>query len=123
MFEITYNGIITLNRGDSFEMPLIINAGSTMSPIKFVPTDRTNVYFGVMEPNQPFEYAIIKKKYTKDDCDEDGNIVVKFRPQDTQCVLPGKYYYQVKVQTFNSDDPEDYDVSTVVDKTQFYILE
>lgn len=123
MFEITYNGIITVNRGDSFEMPLIINSGSTMNPVKFTLTNRTNVYFGVMEPNQPFECALIKKKYTLEDCDEDGNIVVKFKPQDTQCVLPGKYYYQVKVQTFNSEDPEDYDVSTVIDKTQFYIQE
>ena len=123
MFNITYNGIITVNRGDSFCLPLLINYGTKMDPLHYTPGDNAIIYFGVMEPNQPFENAIIRKKYTSKDVDDDGNVVIKFKPQDTQCVLPGKYYYQVKVQRFLSDDPEDYAVDTVVEKQQFYILE
>lgn len=123
MFNIAYNGIITVNRGDSFRLPMMLNYGTNLEPLKYQMSQRSIVYFAVMEPNQPFEDALIKKKYTADDVDADGNIVIKFRPQDTQCVLPGKYYYQVKLQRFNSDNPEDYEVDTVVDKTLFYILE
>ena len=123
MFNISYDGIITINRGDSFRLPLMLNYGTKMEPLMYRMTPKSFVYFAVMEPNEPFENALIRKKYTIDDVDEDGNIVIKFRPQDTQCVLPGKYYYQVKLQRLNSDDPEDYEVDTVIDKTQFFILE
>lgn len=123
MFNIAFNGIITVNRGDSFTLPMQLNYGTNLEPMTYTVTGKSIVYFAVMEPNQPFECALIRKKYTADDVDENGNIVIKFRPQDTQCVLPGKYYYQVKLQRFNSDDPEDYEVDTVVDKTLFYILE
>ena len=123
MFNISYDGIITINRGDSFRLPLMLNYGTKMEPLMYRMTPKSFVYFAVMEPNEPFENALIRKKYTIDDVDEDGNIVIKFRPQDTQCVLPGKYYYQVKLQRLNLDDPEDYEVDTVIDKTQFFILE
>lgn len=123
MFNLSFNGIITMNRGDSFTLPLLLNAGSTMLPLRYELAESAVVYFAVMEPNQPFENALIKKRYTTKDMDEDGNVIIHFRPQDTQCVLPGKYYYQVKLQRFNSEDPEDYEVDTVIDKTQFFILE
>ncbi len=123
MFNLSYNGIVTVNRGDSFELPIILNAGTNLQPVLYELTEDTVIYFGVMEPNQPFENALIRKRYTIEDVNENGLVVVRFRPQDTQCVLPGKYYYQVKLQRFRSNDPEDYDVDTVVDKTQFYILE
>ena len=123
MFNIAFNGIITVNRGDSFRLPLMLNYGTNLEPLKYQMSQESVVYFAVMEPNQPFENALIRKKFTLEDVGEDGKIVIKFRPQDTQCVLPGKYYYQVKLQRFNSDDPEDYEVDTVVDKTLFYILE
>ena len=123
MFDISFNGIITVNRGDSFEMPLFLNAGTRMEPCAYKITKDDIVYFAVMEPNQPFETALIRKKYTIEDTNENGDLVIRFKPQDTQCVLPGKYYYQVKVQTFNSDDINDYDVTTAIDKTPFFIME
>ena len=123
MFNLAYNGIITVNRGDSFTLPLTLNHGTNLEPIQYRMDEQSFVYFGVMEPNEPFENALIRKKYTIDDVDENGNILIRFRPQDTQCVLPGRYYYQVKLQRFYSEDPEDYDVDTVIDKTQFFILE
>lgn len=123
MFNLAYNGIITVNRGDSFSLPLVINFGTNLEPMTYKLSGKTYVYFAVMEPNQPFESALIRKTYTIDDVDENGNVVIKFKPQDTQCVLPGKYYYQVKLQRFNSEDPEDYEVDTVIEKTLFFILE
>jgi hypothetical protein len=123
MFDISNNGIITLTRGDSFKMPLVLNLGTNIRPRKVSLDENSFVYFAVMEPNQPFEDALIRKKYDVSDVDENGDVIVSFKPQDTQCVLPGKYYYQVKLQVINSESPEDYDVYTVVDKTLFWILE
>lgn len=123
MFSIAFNGIITVNRGDSFSFPLTINFGSSLNPDTYVLGIRDKVYFAIMEPNQPFETAIIKKVFTSADLNDDNTIQIKFSPKDTEYVLPGKYYYQIKLQRFNSSDPDDYDVDTIIDKTQFFILE
>lgn len=125
MFNIAFNGIITVNRGDSFTIPLVLNAGTAIEPVQYDASQTSYLYFAVMEPNQPFETALIKKKYHIPTMERgnEGQLLIKFRPQDTQCVLPGKYYYQVKVQTVNPDDVTDYTVDTVIDKTLFFILE
>ena len=123
MFNIAFNGIITVTRGDSFSFPLRINFGTSLEPAGYGMSKNDKVYLAIMEPNQSFESALIKKVYTYEDIDSDGNILVKFKPKDTQCVLPGKYYYQIKLQRFHSDDLDDYDVDTVIDKTLFYIME
>lgn len=122
MFNIASNGIITVNRGDSFEFPLTLNIGTALNKVGYVLTDTDTIYLGIMEPNQPFEIAIVRKKFTTKDLDEDGNIKIRFWPEDTACLLPGKYYYQVKLQTVDSATGR-FDTETVVDKTLFYIQE
>lgn len=122
MFDISSNGIVTVNRGDSFILPIVLNVGNSMKHENYIlgPTDE--LYLGVMEPNQPFEVALIRKKFCYDDLDEQGNILIRFWPEDTRLLLPGKYYYQVKVQTIDSETGRK-DVETVIDKTLFYIQE
>lgn len=123
MFNIAFNGIITVTRGDSFNFPLTINFGTSLEPSTYGLSSRDKIYMAVMEPNQTFECALIKKVYTIQDMDDKGNIMIRFKPQDTQCVLPGKYYYQIKLQRFNSDNVDDYDVDTIIDKTLFFVME
>lgn len=126
MIDLSRNGIIEVNRGDSFELPLFINQGTDITPIRYNMKDsNSEVYVGVMEPNQPFERAIIRKKYTKDDVNENGDIVIKFSSNDTVCLLPGKYYYQIKIKLYNNYDnnKEDYNINTIVPMTQFIIVE
>lgn len=123
MFNVSYNGIITVNRGDSFTAVMALNAGNELNPIEYEMTPDSFVYFAVMEPNQPFEDAILKKKLDIDDMNDNGDIVIHFKPQDTQCLLPGRYYYQVKLQVCDPDDYSKYEVHTIIDKTQFFILE
>ena len=89
MFNVSYNGIITVNRGDSFTAVMALNAGNELNPIEYEMTPDSFVYFAVMEPNQPFEDAILKKKLDIDDMNDNGDIVIQFKPQDTQCLLPG----------------------------------
>ena len=126
MIDLSRNGIIEVNRGDSFELPLFINQGTDITPIRYnMKNSNSEVYVGVMEPNQPFERAIVRKKYTKNDVNGNGDIVVKFTSNDTACLLPGKYYYQVKIKLYNDYDnnKEDCDINTIVPMTQFIIIE
>lgn len=122
MFHISSNGIVTVNRGDSFELPIVLNIGNSIDRQEYVLKDTDTLYLGIMEPNQPFETAIVRKKFTSNDLDEDNNINVRFWPEDTVCLLPGKYYYQVKLQT-QDETTGRRDVETVIDKTLFYIQE
>lgn len=122
MFHISNNGIVTVNRGDSFEFPITLNIGSSIDRTDYVLGQTDVLYLGIMEPNQPFETALIRKKFTHADLDSDNNIIIRFWPEDTVCVLPGKYYYQVKLQTIDEQTGRK-DVETVIDKTLFYIQE
>lgn len=122
MFTIASNGIVTVNRGDSFELPITLYTGNSIKPVVYKMQENDILYLGIMEPNQPFETAIVRKMLTYKELDSDGNVFFRFWPKDTVCLLPGKYYYQVKLQTI---DPitKYYDVETIVDKTLFYIQE
>ena len=114
--------IIKINRGDSFEFPVTLNIGSALASVVYKLSETDVLYLGIMEPNQPFETAIIRKRFDYKDLDDDGNINIRFWPEDTECLLPGKYYYQIKLKTVDAKTGRD-DVETVVDKTLFYIQE
>lgn len=120
MVNISKNGFITLNRGDTVKTSLFINKGTPCSPFRYLIKDHpgTVAYLGVMEPNQPFELAVIRKKYTSESpVDENGDLVIEIKSTDTQCLFPGKYYYEVKVVF------DDGTVDTIIPKTDFIIYE
>ena len=119
MADISTNGFVRLTRGDSFEAPLFINIGDITYPIRYLISEHPDatVYLGVMECNQQFEEALIKKIYTSQSPKTDkGDLIIQLRPEETEYLIPGKYYYQIKIADGNS-------VSTVIPKTEFYILE
>lgn len=143
MFTIVGNGIITLNRGDTFTIPLDINIGTGVAPKYYTlkgpqnedyPEDRDRLFFALLEPNQRWEDAIVKKVYTSDDIAvEYGVPLLHFYSEDTEYLKPGTYYYQVKLlrSRFN-DMSENVDksiddgfehVDTVIPRTKFIILE
>lgn len=56
MFNCDNEGSITLTRGDSLELPLFLNAGTDLTPIRYhVKEGQDQVVLALMEPNQPFE--------------------------------------------------------------------
>ena len=63
MFDISNNGIVKLNRGDTFYVPYFINSNTDLNPIRYALKDGDKLYFALMEPNQPFEQAILKQVY------------------------------------------------------------
>lgn len=111
--------IINMFRGDSLDIPLNIRNGSAMHYEQYNLTNNDTIYFGLMEPNQKFEDAILKKVLTASDIDENNNLIIKLKPTDTVDLLPGKYYYSIKLKQ-NSDNS--YDVYTLLKETEFWIL-
>ena len=103
MFDIDYGKIITINRGDSFEASLFINCGTKMVPERYLLKPGDVVYFALMEPNQKFEDAILKKVYTlADPMTSDGDLIISLKSEDTQHLLEGKYYYTPQSTIQNS---------------------
>lgn len=115
------NNIITITRGDTFSPPLFINAGSDLKPVRYELGDYDEVYLGIMEPNQPFENAIVKKRYTKANINEYGDVKVRFEHDDTKCLVPGKYFYEIKAKFIKEDGSVD--INTIIQRTEFWIQE
>ena len=100
MINISNNGFIYMNRGDSFKVPLVINQGTKEDIVRFYISHHPSaeVYFGLMEPNQRFEDALLKKHLDKKDLNFQGDLMLGFRPEDTEYLLPAKYYYALKAE-------------------------
>ena len=117
--------IIKMTRGDTYEFNLTIDDEGSENG-KYILQGNDTVYFGLMEPNSAFEQSLVKKIYTEEDCDKDGNIFITIEPEDTEHLLPGIYYYSVKLEV-DHENGETYEsihkVITVINKTKFIILD
>lgn len=120
MFDISKNGIIRVTRGDSFSLEVFINLGTVVEPLQYFLTGEDKLYFALMEPNQPFECALIRRTFTEQDANEEGLVVMNFDSEMTECLLPGNYYYTVKLVR---DGDESGKVDTIISKTKFVILD
>lgn len=125
---MTLNNIIVLNRGDTYEFDLTIADDDAADGRYHLKEDDT-VYFGIMDPHQPFEEALVKKRFTKEDADENSNLTIVIDPEDTLDLLPGTYYYSVKIHLQHENiHPETGDslgyidkVNTVINKTKLFL--
>ena len=123
------NNVIVLNRGDSFSFDLTLK-DETSEGGRYKLQGNDVVYFGLMDPHQPFETAWVRKRYTVEDLDnpETGNLVINLEPKDTINLIPGTYYYSVKLKMDHFEtDQETGEVShverviTVINKTKFFL--
>lgn len=73
-----------------------------------------------MEPNQPFDQAIVRKKFTRNDFDANEDVVISISHHDTENLLPGTYSYEIKIMTIKNG--KEY-IETIVPKRKFFILE
>jgi hypothetical protein len=120
--------MIVLNRGDTYEFDLTIadRAGG-----RYRLQEDDVIYFGIMDPHQPFEDALVRKKYTIEDTDANGNLTVVIEPEDTLDLLPGIYYYSVKIHLQHETiHPETNEVlgyvdkvNTVINKTKLFLCD
>ena len=120
MEPIVSDKIITLMRGDSFTAPIYINVGTKLTPRLYKLMAGDKLYFGLMEPNQAFENAVLKKTF---DCaspqDKDGNTLLMLQPEDTERLLVGKYYYMIKLLTVDAFGQEA--VRTIIKPSLFWL--
>lgn len=123
MAHISPNNIITINRGDTFIYSFLINVGTELNPIPYDLVGQDKLYLGVCEPNIPFEYAIIKKVFTSSDTNSDGTVIIEFTPTDTLNLLPGDYYYSIKLSQPLDQLGLNEKVTTLVPRTKFTIIE
>ena len=61
MVSLGDDGVITMNRGDTAKFPLFINKGTSLQPSRYELGDKDQVFLALMEPNQPFEEALLKQ--------------------------------------------------------------
>jgi hypothetical protein len=115
-----------MNRGDYFSFNFLINVGTEMNPVYHTLTGDEKLYIGVMEANQPFEVATIKKVFSVEDSNSDGSIDVVFETTDTLKLLVGNYYYSIKlnqpIPETSSEATKDV-ITTIIPKTKFIIIE
>lgn len=118
---MTKNNMIVLNRGDTYEFDLTIEDDTSVDGRYHIQGDDT-IYFGIMDPYQPFEEALVRKKFTTEDADLNGNLSIVIEPEDTLDLLPGLYYYSVKIHLQHENiHPETGEVLGFVDKVHTVI--
>jgi hypothetical protein len=122
------NKIISINRGDSYEFTVFIPEKADASKAYKLKENQDVVYFAVMCPHQPFEKSRLVKGYTVEEQNDKGEITIVIEPNDTRRLLPGIYYYTVKLQRGGTlDIIDDFDdaleVRTIIERTKFIVNE
>lgn len=120
MINISNNGIITIVKGDTIEVPVFINIGTEIEPVRYSLKPGDKLFFSIMEPHQPFECAILRHTYTYLDVNESRDVVVKLSYDDTAHLLPGEYYYEIKLLTVVNFEEH---LDTIVPRTKFFIIQ
>lgn len=110
---------LQMSRGDTFILPLVINCGTELNFKQYNLQDDEYLYVGIMEPEQSFEDALIRKRLNKNSPkDDDGNLLFILNPSDTEYVLTGKYYITIKLRKIT--DTQDV-VTTLLPMKEFWV--
>lgn len=117
MIKISKDGIIEMNRGDSAAIPIFINFGTKWCAKQYTLKPTDTMYVSISEPNQDFEHALIRKIYTHLDMRSDGNVYLELKPSDTENVLPGIYFLEVRLKLADNV------ITTIVPRRKFFIVE
>lgn len=119
MFVQIEDNYLKMNRGDTYTFPLIINEGTKLCFKQYQLRQFDKIYVGIMEPNQSFENAIIRKVITiTSPTNKYGHPLVKLTPQDTEYLLTGKYFIEIKL--VQQEDNESI-VTTILPLKEFFI--
>ena len=81
---------------------MFLNKGTELKPIRYILKTNDRVYLAITEPNQPFELAILKKVYGRENTNINGDVVIRLESEDTERLIPGQYYYTIKAEFVNN---------------------
>lgn len=122
MVTVDNSGNITISRGDTFKLPLFIDCNKNIfNSIRFPLKEGDKIFFFLVEPNTSIRHYLLKQTYTKEDINENGDIILKFINRDTSWIAPGTYYYEIKLQRQWEEAFKDALV-TIVPRRKFIIL-
>ena len=118
-------GCVSLNRGDDATFTLHINEGTNLCPIQYNLKEQDNIYFAIEEPNQPFEHAIVKKVINLKNSllDKDGNITFDITSDDTVALMPGTYYYEIKMSLYKENEFKNSYITVSLDGNKYSIFD
>jgi len=117
MYTINRERIITMNRGDSLRVPLLINAGDKWHIVRYILSYDDEVCLSICEPDQEFEHGVLRQVYTKKDLNKQGDVMINISSDETEDLVPGLYYLEIKVKLTNGR------VGTIFPRRKFYIYE
>ena len=122
MFSIAKNGIITMNQGECCKFELSTNIGTEVFPEYPTISNGDQFYFSIMEPNQPFEEGLIRQVLPFNAYnDTRKSVEIKLTTRDTENLLPGTYYYGLKLRK-NVNSAEEPEINTLISNTKLYII-
>ena len=117
---ISGNGIITLVRGDTFQIKADLNIGTPLHPVIFELENDDYVVFRLFTANSSWGSYLLEKEATLEDLDSEGNIVFNLSSEDSESINQGQYYYQIRL--FYTRDGETR-VITLMPRTKFYMVD
>lgn len=122
MIDISRNKIITMNKGDYVCIPLILalKSKNMCGEIEYTLRDEDIVQFRIMNCNDTWDDAIIKKEYTKDNFCGNNRINIILDGEDTINMESGKYFYEIKFITYLEGEEL---VDTIISRREFILLD
>lgn len=117
MFDISNNGIITMTKGDSIKIKLIIRYANNDKTILYDLKEDDKVFFYLQESDRPeLEYSLIIKELTNKDVVK-NNVEINLDSEDTINIPEGYYKYQIKLFTGSGE------VNTLVTRKPFHLID
>ena len=118
LYVINRDNVISINRGDYLERSYKFTTGKFPKEEHLINIGENDIiFFGLMDPHQHFEHAIIKKEFTKEAFNEDGEFILILDSEDTLDLVPGTYYYSIKWLSSEGK------ITTLIPKTKFIIVD
>lgn len=119
MFIMIEDNYLKMNRGDSYTLPLMINEGTKLCIQQYQLRQFDKIYIGIMEYGQSFENALIRKVLTiTSPTDKCGHPLFTLTPEDTENLLVGKYFIEIKLVQVNNGQNI---VTTILPLREFFI--
>lgn len=118
--RISKDGIITISRGDTLDIPVWLKTGNPLMSYDIQLSEGDVVEFRLFTANEKWENPLLRKECNSDDVIQDGNYVVfNITSEDSLGLDEGVYYYQVKLTYYVNDIQK---TTTLIPRRRFYVL-